>query len=1272
MKTLIITFIGCLLYFNTIAQNAATSVWSDAFGLQDTVFKIPTIGDNLGNLYVAGSTINGISGPDIIIKKYDSNGNPVFGLTYSSAGNNRDQATALAIDNNYNLIVGGFSYVNATNSYDYLVLKYDSSGTLLWTYTYNGTGSGADLVSAIALESSNIYITGASVGISSLFDFTTIKLNNTGSVIWNNRYNYLGADLPFDIDIVGSNVYVNGGSQSTITNWDYALLHYSVNGTSLDTIRTTGTGVGFDRATQAVTDNQGYIYITGTYATNSNGFDYKTIKFDQQGNVKWITTFDNTTHQDDIANAITVDYIGNVYVTGKTINSLGNYDYCTIKYDSLGSEIWKRFYDNKYDDEATSITVDSYNNVYITGSSSNTANKDFTTIGYGSSGDTLWTKRFNGGFNGNDNATSIIEAYGYVFVSGQTQINSTQYESITIAYGQAELKEIEDLFGEEVSPNLFYLPNEGQLGNDTGAVATNVLFYAPNHYPSLFVTNYGLSYVFSKFTNDSISNDTIHRIDMQFMSGNYPVKTVVYPNKKTSNYYQNYYFPHCSNGVIDVRGSNMLMAKSLYEGIDLYYSSNETGEKHYWVLAPNANYKAIRIKFNGADSVSAPSGNYSIHSSIGSIEYDSLVAYEIDAVGNIIAGTSQPLRLLHDTTNNTYSFKTFSYNASNTLVIMAKQKVSATPPQNNYNINWCTYWGKEADDSFTNLTHDEDNNVIFCGTTTSEFFPQAVGVSYPGSSNNNGSSDAIIIKINDIMEPQWLTFMGGSKNEKATSIASKSNGSVICVGSTASENLPLITPPNAYLDSVPYNLNADLWLMTEFNKNGYLEWSTAFSNGIIAKDVAITQIGKGEVAFVVGEAVHSADTINVSGSTTLPSWQGGYYRNSYIMRLEGIGQRTWSSFLANKEGSANSIAINDFNQMFVAGYSQDIESPVVPGPDTSIWEPNTNVYVWMYDAQTLQAQFSDQWGTDKNEMLYDIAVDHLGNSFAVGSAEEDMVGVNYNPVDTTDFMDPDVISGDRDGMIVRHDSSGTRKWFTYFGKIGYDEVKTAIVDNDNNLYVSGLVDYNGFYAPYQQPPNFYLQPTINDLNGGYKDSYISRFNTNCELEWSTYFGTKYEDVNDQIHSLMQCNQRLYFCGDVDGGGYDSLLIPVHNFDWNSINDYFQKNSNSPFTGTEAFAGCFDTLFVSGISKIERNKDSKVLLFPNPANEQINIKLVSNVTEFAEIIVRDNKGAVVLRSTAQLQTGINNFRLNISYLNSGLYFVSINSNHTHENTKFIKK
>jgi hypothetical protein len=1168
-----------------------------------------------------------------------------------------------------------------------LVLKYDSAGTLLWTYTYNGTGSAADIISAITTSGGDIYITGASIGSLTGFDYTTIKLNSSGTVIWNNRYNYIGNDLPFDIDISGSNVFVNGGSQSTITDWDYAQLIYTTSGTPYDTIRTTGTGVGFDHASQAVTDAQGYVYITGSYATKSNGLDFKTIKLDQQGNVKWISTFDGLSHQDDQANSIGVDFYGNVYVTGQTKNASGNEDYCTIKYDSLGTQEWVRYYNYNNDDKANKLIVGDDNNIYITGESSNGSNKDFATIAYNIDGDTLWQIRFNGAYNNDDMATDIAKDGDFVHVSGQSKINPTTYQYITIAYGQATFEEIPDAFNEPPG-NTWYIPNNGQLANDTGGVVSNITYYSQNQSPAVYFDNYNTSYVFSNIDNDSTTIDTIQRVDMNFIKdiplvpipGGVPLGgAMMYPDEiysvgKPSSFYQNFYLPQCASGVTDVHGFKTLFRENVYKGIDIYYNSNEGGLKHYFVIK-KTNPNQIVMRFTGADSISHSLGTYSIHTAVGTLKYDSLVAYEIDASGTIIPNTMQPLDIYADTANGHWHFVPFNYNVSNTLVILAKQKVSATPPQNNYNINWCTYWGEGADDNFTNLTHDDENNVIFCGNTTSLIFPPAAGMNLPDSTSTQGLSDAVIIKINDIMEPQWLTFIGGSKDEKTTSIAAKNNGNLVCVGSTRSDNLPLLTPTNAYVDTV-FDTSYDQWLLTEFNKNGYLEWSTAYTAGYIANDVAVTEIGKGEVVFVVGAAGHGADTIGVAGATTLPTTLGAAnYRHSYIMRFEGVGERTWASYLAYKGGSANAIAINENNQMFIAGHYQDMDPGIAFTPDSlpPSWTPNTDVYVWSYNTQTLQLKWTDDWGTWKNEMLNDIAVDNLGNSFAVGSAADDIVGVNYNSSDTLDFMDPDVINGDSDGMIVRHDSLGNRKWFTYFGDIGFDEVKTAIVDGDNNLYVAGLVEYNGFYAPYQQPPSFYVQPTINDLNAGFKDSYIARFNTNCELEWTTYFGTKYEDVNDQINSLMQCNERLYFCGFVDGGGYDSLLIPVKEYDITpgSI-DYFQKYSNSPFTGTEAFAGCFDTLLVSGINKIQKSIDSKLLLFPNPADEQINIRLVNNVYELATLSVFDSEGALVLITQLQLQTGINSFRINTSKLNAGLYFVSINSNHTHENTKFIKQ
>jgi hypothetical protein len=46
MKIFLTILLSFLVYASTIAQNAATTLWTDAFGLQDTVLKTPTIIDN--------------------------------------------------------------------------------------------------------------------------------------------------------------------------------------------------------------------------------------------------------------------------------------------------------------------------------------------------------------------------------------------------------------------------------------------------------------------------------------------------------------------------------------------------------------------------------------------------------------------------------------------------------------------------------------------------------------------------------------------------------------------------------------------------------------------------------------------------------------------------------------------------------------------------------------------------------------------------------------------------------------------------------------------------------------------------------------------------------------------------------------------------------------------------------------------------------------------------------------------------------------------------
>jgi hypothetical protein len=82
---------------------------------------------------------------------------------------------------------------------------------------------------------------------------------------------------------------------------------------------------------------------------------------------EWVARYEGPGNNYDDANSIAVDQAGNVYVTGRSEQSPGNYDCATIKYNSLGGEEWvQRFNgpENEWD-YGKSIAVDASGDAYV-------------------------------------------------------------------------------------------------------------------------------------------------------------------------------------------------------------------------------------------------------------------------------------------------------------------------------------------------------------------------------------------------------------------------------------------------------------------------------------------------------------------------------------------------------------------------------------------------------------------------------------------------------------------------------------------------------------------------------------------------------------------------------------------------------------------------------------------------------------------------------------------------------------------------------------------
>lgn len=370
---------------------------------------------------------------------------------YKGSTNQTDQAQDIAVDNAGNVYVTGFSLRSSTG-YDYTTVKYSPSGAQEWVATYNGPGGGEDKAWAIALDTDgNVYVTGQSTGVGTDIDFATVKYSPSGVQQWVARYNYADGNKDAANDIAVDafgHIYVTGYSyvNSTEDN-DYVTIRYDSNGNQKWVRLYNGHSSKSDMAQALAVDKAGSVYVTGYgYYSSTSNYDYITVKYDSTGTFKWQVWADGSegsANSWDHANDIAIDASGFVNVTGdmmKTASSSSS-DYGTIRVTSNGGYQWLSLYDGPGHDYdiARAIAVDN-DAVYVTGSSyGGSTGNDYGTVKYNAqNGSKIWSATYNGPGNDSDHGTDVeVDASGNVFVTGYSKGSGTNFDFATVKYDPA-------------------------------------------------------------------------------------------------------------------------------------------------------------------------------------------------------------------------------------------------------------------------------------------------------------------------------------------------------------------------------------------------------------------------------------------------------------------------------------------------------------------------------------------------------------------------------------------------------------------------------------------------------------------------------------------------------------------------------------------------------------------------------------------------------------------------------------------------------------------
>jgi hypothetical protein len=261
---------------------------------------------------------------------------------------------------------------------------------------------------------------------------------------------------------------------------------------------------------------------------------------------------------------------------------------------------------------------------------------------------------------------------------------------------------------------------------------------------------------------------------------------------------------------------------------------------------------------------------------------------------------------------------------------------------------------------------------------------------------------------------------------------------------------------------------------------------------------------------------------------------------------------------------------------------------------------------------------------------------------------------------------------------------GTYNASTSYLLMGGDEGHIYKLDDPQNMTLSSAVDITPSGATIGFPSivtGLAIHPTNNDIvlatyaNYGTESIYLTTNATSATPTWTLV------ERNLDAHSIRSAaivevgGETLYLVG--TARGLYSTTDPT-SVDWtreaptqlgyaviSSLR--YRPSDNKLLIGTHG-NGIYEATISTALSLDDINGVSKeITLYPNPAQSEINFKRNNfNFTENTNYSIIDLSGKIVASGT------VNNKKVDVSRLNSGLYFVNVSANGLKQTLKFIKK
>jgi hypothetical protein len=564
----------------------------------------------------------------------------------------------------------------------------------------------------------------------------------------------------------------------------------------------------------------------------------------------------------------------------------------------------------------------------------------------------------------------------------------------------------------------------------------------------------------------------------------------------------------------------------IYPGVDLVFYGNQRRLEYDFIVAPEADPKAIRFDLEGVRKLRINThGDVVLSVAGGEVVLQKPVVYQmVKGERHEIAG-SYVLAKDHRVT-----FSVPAYDRNEPLILDPV-------------LNYSTYLGGTAGEGFApglGIAVDTTGNAFVAGTTTSTDFPTTATGFHPGPLGSNLNGEVFVTEINASGTAEvYSTYLAGSTGEIGAAVAVDPTGKVYVTGQSFSSDFP--TTSNALKQSPnPSNFNVGTSFISKIDPTLSGAASLVYSSyiggtgGVILADFGngIGADANGN-AYVTGITFSSAGTgqanfpvLNAFQATPKDATDG----NAFLTRIDttksGGASLIYSTYLGGSGAHAASlgfadagfgVAVDGSNNAYVIGSTSSTDFPTTANGFRTTF-PASNV---------MGTSFVAKIDTTKSGSASLVYSTYLG-----GDASDSGTGIGLGPSNvayvtgkTTSLLFPTTTgafqtSGNAAGVafvsLVDTSKTGAAslQYSTFLGGTNVSTGHGIQADAAGKAYVVGSTSATDFPVT----PGA-LQPVY---PGAQSDGFVTKINPGgsgaADLVYSTFYGGNGAG-HDQIFSI---------------------------------------------------------------------------------------------------------------------------------------------------------